>query len=97
MIQEMVLRGLAPNTQRVYLQAVTRLARYYGRSPNRVSNRDVKAYLLHLHQDKKRATSSCNVASAALRFFYYRTLGPGSAKSRMTLATPGTLLPGSVC
>lgn len=28
MIDEMVLRGLAPNTQRAYLQAVSQLARH---------------------------------------------------------------------
>jgi site-specific recombinase XerD len=84
MIQEMVLRGLAPNTQRVYLQAVTRLARYYDRSPSRVSNREIKAYLLHLHQDEKRSPSSCNVAAAALRFLYHRTLG----RSPMSFGIP---------
>ena len=70
MIQEMVLRGLAPNTQRVYLQqAVTRLAQYFNRSPSRVSYREVKTYLLHLHQDNKRVTSCCNVASAHCVFY----------------------------
>jgi hypothetical protein len=44
MIQDMTLRGLSPNTQRAYLQAVTRLARHYDRSPDRVSKREVKAY-----------------------------------------------------
>lgn len=93
MIQEMVLRGLAPNTQRVYLQAVTRLARHYDRSPSRVSNREVKAYLLHLHQDKKRATSSCNVTSAALRFLYYRTLGRSHTNFEIPIAHKPKKLP----
>jgi site-specific recombinase XerD len=93
MIQEMVLRGLAPNTQRVYLQAVARLARYYDRSPSRVSNREIKAYLLHLHQDQKRSTSSCNVASAALRFFYYRTLGRAQASFEIPIARKPKKLP----
>jgi site-specific recombinase XerD len=75
MIHEMVLRGLAPNTQRAYLQAVTQLARHYGRSPDRISKREIKAYLLYLHQDAHRSTSTCNVAAAAMRFLYHRTLG----------------------
>ena len=57
MTQDMVLRGLAPSTQRVYLRAVTLLAQYYNRSPERVSMREVKGYLLHLHQDRKLSTS----------------------------------------
>ena len=52
MIQDMTLRGLAHNTQSTYLQAVTQLAQHYGRSPDRISKRDVKAYLFHLHQNK---------------------------------------------
>ncbi len=75
MTDEMVLRGFAPNTQRAYVQAVTRLARHYGRSPDRISKREVKAFLLHLHQDLHRSTSTCNVAAAALRFLYQQTLG----------------------
>ncbi len=39
MTNEMVLRGLAPNTQRAYLQAVTLLARNYGRPPDCLSKR----------------------------------------------------------
>ena len=36
MIDEMVLKGLASNTQRSYLQAVSQLARHYHRSPDRI-------------------------------------------------------------
>jgi len=79
MIHEMVLRGLAPNTQRTYLQAVSQLARHYGRSPDAISKREVKAYLLYLHQGAKRSTSTCNVAAAAMRFLYHQTLGRSAA------------------
>ena len=68
MIQDMTLRGLALNTQRTYLQAVSQLAQHYGRSPDRISNRDVKAYLFHPHQNQKRSIRTCNVKAAALRF-----------------------------
>jgi len=67
MIQDMVLRGLAPSTQRSYLEAVTKFARYYNRAPDLISNEELKAYLLYLHLQEKRATSTCNVAAAALR------------------------------
>ena len=54
MIQDMVLRGMAPSTQRAYLQAVTKFARHYNRSPDRISNEELKADLLHLHLKEKR-------------------------------------------
>jgi hypothetical protein len=69
MIQDMVLRGLAPSTQRAYLEAVTKFTRHYNRSPDRISNDELNAYLLYLHLEEKRATSTCNVA-AALRFLF---------------------------
>ncbi len=45
MIGDMILRGFAPNTQSTYLRVISQLARHYGRSPDRISNRDVRAYL----------------------------------------------------
>jgi integrase/recombinase XerD len=75
MIQDMVLRGMAHSTQRAYLQAVTKFARHYDRSPDRISNEELMAYLLYLHLQEKRATSTCNVAACALRFLCHRTLG----------------------
>jgi site-specific recombinase XerD len=93
MIQDMILRGLSPHTQRAYLRAVTRLARHYDRSPDRVSKREVKAYLLHLHQDEKRATSTCNVAAAALRFLYHQTLGRARTDFDIPIARKPAKLP----
>jgi site-specific recombinase XerD len=93
MIQDMVLRGMAPSTQRAYLQAVTKFARHYNRPPDRISNDELKAYLLHLHVYEKRATSTCNVASNALRFLYHRTLGRPQTDFDVPIARPPSKLP----
>jgi len=93
MIQEMILRGFAPSTQRAYLGAVSRLAQHCGRSPHRVSNREVKAYLLYLHQDKKQSRSTCNVAAAGLRFLYHQTLGRSRTDFDIPIARKSTKLP----
>jgi site-specific recombinase XerD len=93
MVQEMTLRGLSANTQRAYLQAVSKLAQHYGRSPDRLSNRDVKAYLFHLHQDPKRATSTCNVKAGALRFLYHQTLGRSRTDFDIPIARKPAKLP----
>jgi integrase/recombinase XerD len=93
MIQDMVLRGMAPSTQRAYLQAVTKFARHYNRSPEQISNEELKAYLLYLHLTEKRATSTCNVASVALRFLYHRTLGLTQTDFDVPIARAPSKLP----
>ncbi len=74
MIDDLVLRGLSAKTQEAYLRTVTRLAAFYGRAPNRISEREIQAYLLHLYREKGFSHSTCNVAVAGLRFFYHVTL-----------------------
>ncbi len=75
MIDDMTLRGMAAKTQDGYVRAVAQLAVYYHRSPDRVSDREVQAYLLYLMRERKLSWSSCNVAVHGLRFFYHQTLG----------------------
>jgi integrase/recombinase XerD len=74
MIEDMQVRNLAPLTQTVYLQQVSRFARHFGRSPERLGQEDIRAYRVHLAQDKHLAASSIAVAVAALRFLYTVTL-----------------------
>ena len=70
----MVLRGLSPNTQESYIQAVSGLALYYNQSPARLSNDQIQTYLLYLIKDRCLAWSSCNVAFAGVRCFYTQIL-----------------------
>src|ERR1700686_3793742 len=50
MIEDMTLAGLAQGTQKIYAQAVYRLAAHYRRSPDQLSEEEVRAYLLSLRQ-----------------------------------------------
>ena len=93
MIQDMVLRGMALNTQHAYLKAVTKFARHYDRSPDRISNEELKAYLLHLHLVEKHSTSTCNIAAAALRFLYHKTLGRPRTDFDVPIARQPSKLP----
>ena len=61
------------------------LARYYKRSPDTISNEEVKSYLLHLHNDRKLSASSLNVAVSGLRFFYAQTLDRSIAEVEKAL------------
>jgi integrase/recombinase XerD len=48
MIEDMTVRNLSPATQQSYLSAVSKLCRYFGRSPDRLDLEDVHAFQLHL-------------------------------------------------
>jgi integrase/recombinase XerD len=74
MTEDMQIRNLTPNTQRVYIEQVARFARHFGKSPDQLGPPEIRAYLLHLSQDRHLAARSIIVAVAALRFFYTVTL-----------------------
>ena len=74
MIHDLTIRGLAENTQKSYLQAVTGLARHYQRSPDQLSAQDVQSYLVWLHQERGLSWKTCNTTRHGLRFFYRITL-----------------------
>jgi len=71
---DMAVRGLAYRTRETYVESVAKLAKYYGRGPDRISEAEVQRYLLHLLEERKLAHSSCNVMVSALEFFYRTTL-----------------------
>ncbi|MYK30499.1 MAG: tyrosine-type recombinase/integrase [Boseongicola sp. SB0670_bin_30] len=75
MINDMAVRGLSENTVRSYFNSVSGLARFYGRSPERISAQEVQDYLLHLHEQRGLSWKSCNCARHGIRFLYRITLG----------------------
>src|SRR6185436_3437117 len=75
LIQELVLRGCSLRTQEAYVSAVYQLAKYYRRSPDQLSDPQIRDYLLYLAERKKLSASSRNQATSGLRFFYARVLG----------------------
>lgn len=48
MKQEMQLIGLAKSTQEIYIQALVKLQKYYGKSPAKLSIVEIRDYLLAL-------------------------------------------------
>jgi len=71
----MLVRGLAERTRETYLAAITRLARFYHRSPDQLSPAEVQAYVVHMLREEHLAWSTCNIAVQAFRFLYHTTLG----------------------
>jgi integrase/recombinase XerD len=74
MIEDMQIRNLTPNTQRVYVAQVVHFACHFRKSPDLLGPPEIRAWLIHLTRERRLASSSVIVAVAALRFFYTITL-----------------------
>ena len=88
----MEVRGLAKRTRETYLAAVTGLAKHYHRSPDRISDEEVQAYLLHLIRDRHRAWNTCHIVVHGLRFLFHTTL----KRDRATFSIPSLRQPGKL-
>jgi site-specific recombinase XerD len=74
MIEDMQIRNLTPNTQRVYVAQIIHFAGHFRKSPEHLGPAEIRTYLLHLAHDRQLAARSIIVAVSALRFFYTVTL-----------------------
>jgi integrase/recombinase XerD len=75
MIDALRVRGYSPRTRDSYLYAVSKLAAYYHRSPDKLTVEEVAAYLQHLACERELSASSCRQYLHAARFFYLHVLG----------------------
>ena len=91
MIDDMIIRNMAPSTQRVYASAVANFSAFGGRSPDKLGLEDVRDCRLHLVSRLK--PSSINPIMGALRFFYATTLGLKHVAGQIPYARTADALP----
>ena len=75
MTEDMILRNFTPQTIDSYVQCIVRFSRYFKSSPEHLSPEDVRAYLVHLVQERRVSLSYYKQTRSALRFLYRVTLG----------------------
>jgi site-specific recombinase XerD len=73
MLQDLQLAGYAERTQESYLRAVRKFAQWLHKSPDRVSENEVRRYLLFIKNDQQWEANSLKVAYSGLKFFYSHT------------------------
>lgn len=92
MKDDLQLRGLSPRTQKTYILQVTRFARYFNKLPDKLGEKEVKEYLLHLLNEKHVSYATLAQSYSALKFIYEVTLQrPWAVKRIPYPKTPRTL------
>ncbi len=74
-IRELTIRGRAERTIQGYVARLAALAKHYGRSPDRLSDEQIRDWLAYLRRDRGLSGSSLNVATNAVRRFQEWVLG----------------------
>jgi len=92
MIDDMTIRNLSPATQRSYVHAVAKFARFFGRSPEKLDLEDVRAFQVHLVAGGM-SWPALNQTVCALRFLYGVTLRRADLPERIAHAREPRKLP----
>jgi len=74
MIEDMQLRGFSARTRECYVAGVRQLAEHYRRSPDLLTEEDLRQYFLYLANEKKVARATATIALCGIKFFYEQTL-----------------------
>jgi len=73
MSDDLHLAGMSRRTHDGYLRAVRQLADFCKRSPEKITEDQVRRFFLYLKNEKHFASGSLRVAHSGIKFFYTRT------------------------
>jgi integrase/recombinase XerD len=93
MIADMKLHGLAPGTQKVYVNAVSRLAGHFQRSPDQLSEQELRDYFTYLVETKKVPSSTLRTEIFGVKFLFDKTLQRPWPTLKFLRARPSFKLP----
>ncbi len=74
MTEDLQLKGMSERTQEMYVRAVRKLAEHCGKSPDKITEEDLRGYFLNIRNEKKYSRSTMTVALCGIKFFYENTL-----------------------
>lgn len=73
MCDQIRIRGMSPQTQRVYLDEMKKFVKYFMIPPDQITLKQITEYQVYL-VNKKISWSAFNIAVCAIRFFYNHVL-----------------------
>jgi integrase/recombinase XerD len=74
MLEELQRRNYATTTVESYIRAVEQFARYFNRSPDRLTLTHLRTYQAYLLRERKLTPRTVRLHVSALRFFFVKTL-----------------------
>ena len=93
MIECLQLRGLSERTQEAYTRAVRQLAEHYHKSPDLITEEELRQYFLHLINVKHYSRNSTTIALCGIRFFFEQTLNRNWSLFNIVRPAPEHKLP----
>ncbi len=93
MIECLQLRGLSERTQEAYTRAVRQLSEHYHKSPDQITEEELRQYFLFIKNVKQYARGSSTIAICGIKFFYERTLNRQWTTLGLVRAAPEKKLP----
>jgi integrase/recombinase XerD len=91
MIRVLELHRKSSDTIKPYVTAIAQLAQYYQRSPDQISDDEIRGFLHHLITVRKLATNTCNQRIAGINFFYRHVPGRVDFQLNVPLKRSGRL------
>jgi site-specific recombinase XerD len=73
MRDDLVLAGRSEETQISYLREMKKLAAHFNMSPDKITENDLRQYMLYLKNDLALEPNSLKVTHSAVKFFYRKT------------------------
>src|SRR5438132_7457987 len=74
MIESLQLRGLSERTQEAYVRAVRQLAEHYHKSPDLITEEELRQYFLFIKNVKHYSRNTMTIAICGVKFFYQQAL-----------------------
>jgi site-specific recombinase XerD len=74
MLEELQRRNFSQTTVKTYLKVVEDFARHFHRPPDQLGQEHIRAYQVYLLQQRKLGVRTVGLHTAALRFFFCKTL-----------------------
>ncbi len=74
MLEDMQLKGFSERTQECYIRSVRLLAQHFNKSPDLVTEEELRQYFLHVKNVKKWKRATVTISLCGIKFFFEQTL-----------------------